>query len=151
MKIVDLLTEDCVLLDVKAQTKEAVWQVMAEKMDQKGVLENLNLYLEDVKKREEKGTTGVGFGVAIPHAKSAAVKAPALVMARLTAGIDVDSLDGSKADLFFLIAAPLHGDDVHLQTLSKLARMLVHESFLTALRSAKTGAEVLQAIQAREG
>jgi len=150
MKIVDLLAKDCIVLDMEAKQIEDVWQVLADRLVQAGAVEDIEQYLQDIKKREQQGTTGVGFGVAIPHAKSAAVKRPALAMARLQEGVDVASLDGTKADLVFLIAAPLHGEDVHLRALSKLARMLIHESFLASLRTAKTADEVLAVIQARE-
>jgi fructose-specific phosphotransferase system IIA component len=150
MRIVELLSPENIYLDCEAKDKETVWQTLSESLHQTGAVVDVQGYLRDVKKRESEGTTGVGFGVAIPHAKSAAVKKPALAMARLNHGVDVASLDGTMADLFFLIAAPLHGEDVHLQALSKLARMLIYEDFLAAMRQAKTKPEIIQAISARE-
>jgi fructose-specific phosphotransferase system IIA component len=151
MRITELLAGNCILLDVDAQVKEDVWRIMADHLYKNGVIDNVGQFLNDVQKRELQGTTGVGFGVAIPHAKSGAVKKTALAMARLVEGIDVASLDGTKADLFFLIAVPLQGENVHLQTLSKLARMLVYESFLASLRAAKTTADILTTISEQEG
>jgi fructose-specific phosphotransferase system IIA component len=150
MKIVELLSQKNILLDMKAQNKEEVWRTLAEGFYQNGVISDVEQYLKDVKKRESEGTTGVGLGIAIPHAKSAAVKEPALAMARLIEGIDVASLDGSKADMVFLIAAPLHGEDIHLRALSKLASMLIYEDFLAAMRAAKTASDVIKVIDARE-
>ena len=72
-------------------------------------------------------------------------------MARLEKAIDVQSMDGSQADLLFLIAAPIQGEDIHLRALSKLARLLMHGSFLESLRTAKTPADVKAAIEAHEG
>lgn len=150
MRIVELLSQNNILLDINAQSKEEVWRTLADSLYQSGVVSNLEQYLGDVKKRETEGTTGVGLGVAIPHAKSAAVKKPALAMARLIEGVDVASLDGSRADLFFLIAAPLHGEDVHLMALSKLASMLIYEDFLDAMRGVKTPADVIKVIGTRD-
>lgn len=151
MKITDLLANESILLGLKAENKEAVWEALASRFKEIGAVHDAAKYLEDVAIRETKGTTGVGFGVAIPHAKSEGVTQPALAMARLETPIDVQSLDGSKADLFFLIAAPIQGEDVHLRALSKLARLLIHPSFLESLRTAKTQQEVKEVIEAYEG
>jgi len=150
MKIVELLAKECILLDIDVKEKEQVWGLLAECLQSSGAVTDVKEYLEAVRKRETLGTTGVGFGVAIPHAESTAVTRAALAMAKLKEGVDVASLDGSRADLFFLIAAPLRGENVHLQALSKLARMLVHDTFLNALRAAKSVDEVLEVIQARD-
>jgi len=151
MKITELLADDSILLGLKAETKEDVWEALAHSFQKIGAVHNVEKYLADVAIRERSGTTGVGFGVAIPHAKSDGVTRPALAMARLEKGIDVQSLDGSQADLFFLIAAPIQGEeDIHLRALSKLARLLIHSSFLESLRTAKNQQEVKAAIEAHE-
>ena len=150
MKITDLLANESILLGLKAESKEEVWEALADSFQEIGAVHNVVQYLADVAIRETKGTTGVGFGVAIPHAKSEGVTRPALAMARLEKGVDVQSMDDSQADLFFLIAAPIHGEDIHLRALSKLARLLMHGSFLESLRVAKTQAEVKAAIEVHE-
>ena len=150
MKITELLANESILLDLEMETKEDVWRVLAQSFLEIGAVHNVEQYLADVAIRESKGTTGVGFGVAIPHAKSEGVTRPALAMARLKKKIDVQSMDGSPADLLFLIAAPIHGEDIHLRALSKLARLLMHGNFLESLRTAKTPKEVKEAIEARE-
>ncbi len=150
MKITELLAPSRIILHAEASTKEEVWDLLAQTFEQTGVISNRQDYLADVNKREMLGTTGIGFGVAIPHAKSAVVLTPALAFARLAMKVDVQSLDGSEADLFFLIAAPLHGDDIHLQALSRLARMLMHADFLLALRTAETADEICQVLQLQE-
>ena len=150
MKITDLLANESIVLGLKAEKKEEVWEMLANSFKEIGAVHDVAKYLEDVAIRETKGTTGVGFGVAIPHAKSEGVTKPALAMAQLETPIDVQSLDGSKADLFFLIAAPIQGEDIHLRALSKLARLLIHGSFLESLRTAKTQEEVKEAIEGYE-
>ncbi|AFM43012.1 PTS system D-fructose-specific IIA component (F1P-forming), Frc family [Desulfosporosinus acidiphilus SJ4] len=150
MKITELLADESILLDLKAEKKEDVWEALANSLKEIGAVHDVSKYLEDVQAREMKGTTGVGFGVAIPHAKSEGVTRPALAMARLENKVDVHSLDGTQADLFFLIAAPIQGEDIHLRALSKLARLLIHASFLESLRTAKTPEEVKAVIEAQE-
>jgi fructose-specific phosphotransferase system IIA component len=150
MRVSELLSEDRILLDLDASTKEEVWSAMASVLNEAGVVTDLEAYLKDVEAREKMGTTGVGHGVAIPHAKSSAVKSPGLAMARTKKGIDVSSLDGSLADIFFLIAAPLDADKVYLQALSKLARLLMHDSFRDGLRSAGEPKEILRVIASLE-
>lgn len=150
MKITDLLSENCILLDISPVSKEEAWDALSHALDQHGVLLDKVQFLKDIQKRELQGTTGVGFGVAIPHAKSPAVKQPALAMARFKTSIDVNSLDGSNASIMFMIAAPSAGEEVHLHALAKLARMLVHESFLNDLRAAKSAAEIKAVIAQRE-
>ena len=150
MKITELLANESIILGLKVETKEEAWETLAHSFQEIGAVHNVAQYLADVAIRETKGTTGVGFGVAIPHAKSEGVTRPALAMARLEKGVDVQSMDDSQADLFFLIAAPIHGEDIHLRALSKLARLLMHGSFLESLRVAKTQAEVKAAIEVHE-
>jgi len=81
MKITDLLLEKCVFLNAKANKKKEVWSLLANSLKEAGAVTDVEGYLADVHCREEKGTTGIGFGVAIPHAKSAAVSRPALAIA----------------------------------------------------------------------
>ncbi|HHZ04135.1 PTS sugar transporter subunit IIA [Acetomicrobium hydrogeniformans] len=150
MNIKDLLSEGRILLDLTADAKEDVWKALTNKMYEDGIVEDVEAYLKDVAEREKQGTTGVGFGVAIPHAKSEAVKSAGLAMARTAQGIDVASLDGTKADIFFLIAAPKDADKVYLQALSKLARLLMHENFRESLRNAKSPRDVLDVIEKQE-
>lgn len=105
-------------------------------------------YVQAVLAREEEtGGTGMESGVAIPHAKSAAVARPSVAFGRSADGVFFGAEDGSKADLIFLIAAPEGADDVHVTMLSKLARKLIHESFRSALRQADSGQAVFDTIK----
>lgn len=98
-------------------------------------------------REEETGGTGMESGIAIPHAKSPEVLRPSVAFGRSLDGIDFGAEDDTKADLIFLIAAPEGQDDLHVTLLSRLARRLVHEQFRTALREAKTSAEVVTVIK----
>ena len=107
-------------------------------------------YREQVYAREEESTTGIGEGIAIPHGKCDAVKAPGLAAMVIKNGVEYESLDGEPVTLLFLIAAPNTKDNVHLDVLSKLSVMLMDENFTTSLRNAKSVDEFLQIIDAAD-
>ena len=107
-------------------------------------------YREQVYAREEESTTGIGEGIAIPHGKCDAVKAPGLAAMVIKNGVEYESLDGEPVTLLFLIAAPNTKDNVHLDVLSKLSVMLMDENFTTSLRNAKSVEEFLQIIDAAD-
>jgi fructose-specific phosphotransferase system IIA component len=98
-------------------------------------------------REEETGGTGMGSGVAIPHAKSAAVTSAAVAVGRASSPIDFGSEDGTRADLVFLIAAPEGADDLHVRVLSRLARRLIHESFRTSVREADSADAVIEILE----
>ncbi|CUH94305.1 hypothetical protein P22_0371 [Propionispora sp. 2/2-37] len=150
MKIKEHLLENCIVLDLDVKNKEEAWNLLADRLQQSGVVSIAEQYLEDVAARESLGTTGVGYGVAIPHAKSAAVSNPCVAIARLSKPIDVNAVDGAGADLVFMVGVPVDGVDVNLQILSTLARMIRHDSFLAALRSAATPQEVIAIVGEQE-
>ena len=97
--------------------------------------------------RERLGVTGIGMQVAIPHGKSSAVRTPSLVFARCDAGVDFRAMDGSLANLIFLIAVPSEAGDLHLRMLSQLARSLMHDGFRDKLLHAGTEEEVLDLLK----
>ena len=119
-------------------------------MEKGGNLKNKAQYLKDVQAREASGTTGLGDGIATPHAKSAGVKAPGLAAMTIPEGIDFESMDGNPARLFFAIAAPDGGNDEHLMILSKLATMVMDPDFKEALIKATTKEEFLKIIDDKE-
>jgi fructose-specific phosphotransferase system IIA component len=98
-------------------------------------------------REDETGGTGMGSGIAIPHAKTAAVSRAAVAVGRAADGIDFGSEDGTRADLVFLIAAPEGADDLHVRVLSRLARRLIHESFRSAVREADSPDAVVQVLE----
>ncbi|MEC9484259.1 MAG: fructose PTS transporter subunit IIA [Candidatus Izemoplasma sp.] len=138
MKIVDLITKDIITLELSSSTKQDVIQELAELLKSDDRISDLDKFVEEVNKREALGSTGVGYGVAIPHAKTKYVKRSSLVFGRTNEGFDYDSLDGKETDLFFMIAVPEGGENLHLRTLAKLSRGLMDETFREELRNAKT-------------
>ena len=149
MRITDLLKKQSIALGVSAKDKGEAIDKLVELHEKSGNLSNAAAYKEGILAREQMGTTAIGMEVAIPHAKSEAVKAPALSAITVPAGVDYDSPDGQPCKLIFMIAATLDGD-VHLEVLARLMQMLMHEDFTAKLKAAKSPDEFLKIIDAQE-
>lgn len=150
MKITELLTKETVLLDLKSLEKQQVLDELAEKLNSAGKLNDIKAYRQAIDAREAESTTGIGEGIAIPHAKTAAVKTPAIAFGRSNAGVDYQSLDGAPAHLFFMIAASEGASNEHLETLSKLSTYLIHQDFREKLMKAKTPEEIIALFEQKE-
>lgn len=150
MRIRELLAVESIDLNAKAASKKEALDHAVDLMARSGKIGDVETYRNGVYAREEEGTTGIGEGIAIPHCKSDVVKAPGLAAMRVAGGVDFQSLDGEKADLIFLIAAPNTKDNVHLDVLSKLSVLLMDEKFTNDLRNAKSVEEFLHVIDVAE-
>lgn len=150
MKITDLLKKDTIILDLKSSSKAEVIEELVSKLDSAGRLNDKEEYKKAIIAREEQFSTGIGEGIAIPHAKTAAVKVPALAFGRSKDGVDYDSLDGNPAHIFFMIAASEGAHSDHIETLSRLSTLLMNEDFKKKLLEAKTEDEVLALIDSQE-
>ena len=150
MRIVDLLKKQSIDLNAAVADKTAAIGHLVDLMEAGGNLNNKELYKERVLAREAEGSTGIGEGIAIPHAKTEAVNEPGLASMIVRDGVDYESLDDDPAHLFFMIAAPAGGADVHLEVLSRLSRMLMDDDFRDALMQAKTPEEYLSTIDKAE-
>lgn len=150
MRIRDLLSVQSIELGGKPGNKTEVLNHMVDLMAKGGNIADIETYRKGVFAREEEGTTGIGMGIAIPHCKSDAVKAPGLAAMTIKEGTDFESLDGTPAKIIFLIAAPNTSDNVHLQVLSKLSVMLMDESFTNSLVNASSVEEFLSIIDKEE-
>ena len=137
MKITQLLTEDTINLHLQSKSKDSVLSELVQQLHVAGKLRDKVQFTNDIFNRESQSTTGIGEGIAIPHAKSAAVQTPAIAFGRSTEGIDFDSLDGQPAHLFFMIAASEGANDDHLDALSRLATFLMDTSFRDKIMSAQ--------------
>lgn len=151
MKISELINNDLITLDLKSTNKKDVIRELASYLDKADKITSLDAYVEAIEEREAQGSTGVGYGVAIPHAKSESVKSPALVFGKTDTPMNYESSDNDDADLFFMIAAPKGGENLHLQTLAKLSRKLIHEEFRDALRAASTKEDVMTILNKIDG
>ncbi|MFP4078560.1 MAG: PTS sugar transporter subunit IIA [Candidatus Izemoplasmataceae bacterium] len=151
MKITELINKNLITLDLRSKDKASVIEELASIMNGDQRLSDLESFIEAIKAREAQGSTGVGFGVAIPHAKSQSVAKPGLVFGRADTPINYESHEEDEADLFFMIAAPEGENNLHLQTLAKLSRKLIDEDFREQLRQAKSKEDVLSALSEIDG
>jgi len=129
MTISTLISIDAISLDLISRTKDGVLFELAELLDSSKCISNLSLFIKDIKQRESLGSTGIGYGIAIPHAKSSHVLKPCIAFGKSLEGIDFESMDEEVANLFFMIAMPLDGANLHLKALAILSRHLMHEDF----------------------
>ena len=150
MKITDLLKKNGIAINPEVKTKEEAINKLVDLMDATGRLSDKEEYKKAVLARESLSTTGIGDNIAIPHAKTTAVKEPGLAAMILTDGIDYDSLDGEPAKLFFLIAAPEGENNLHLDVLARLSMMLMDPEFKDMLVNAKSVDEFLNLIDSKE-
>lgn len=150
MHITDLLKKDGIMLNAKPADKNNAISMLVDLMDSTGNLSDKEIYKKAVLDREASGTTGLGDGIATPHAKSSAVKSAGLAAMVVKDGMDFESMDGKPARLFFLIAAPDSSNDEHLQMLSALATMLMDSDFKESLIAANSIEEFLKLIDDKE-
>ena len=150
MKITDLLKPQSILLNAAPTDKVDAIYTLGDLMDKGGNLSDKAEYLKAVFAREESGSTGLGDGIATPHAKSAGVKEAGLAAMVVPNGVDFEALDGQPSRLFFMIAAPEGAADTHVEVLSKLATMVIDPDFKNALIQAATVDRFLELITAKE-
>lgn len=146
MRITELLDKRSIRIDGAPKSKNEALDQMVELMAKSGKINDLEAYRQEVYRREEEGTTGVGEGIAIPHGKGAFVDKSGLAAMVVKDGVDYDSLDGEPVHLIFLIAAPNTKDNVHLDVLSKLSVLLMDEDFSRALQNAKSPEEFMKIV-----
>ncbi|WP_261132310.1 PTS fructose transporter subunit IIABC [Bacillus sp. Marseille-Q3570] len=148
MAISDLLSK--VLLKLEAENKNDVIDELSSALHQAGKISDLNTFKEAILKREMESTTGIGEGIAIPHAKSSAVNEPCIVFGRSDAGLDYEALDGQPSHLFFMIAVPEGANNEHLNALSKLSSYLMEPGFKETLLKAGKEEDVFNAFKEKE-
>jgi PTS system fructose-specific IIC component len=142
MQINDLLIKDAMIMDLQATDKKGAIDEMIQKMYDAGRISDIETYKEGILAREAQTSTGLGDGIAMPHAKNAAVKEATVLFAKSNKGVDYEALDGQPTYLFFMIAAPEGANDTHLQALAALSRQLINPDFVAKLKVAKTPEEV---------
>ena len=149
MRIVDLLSKNSIKLNASPKSKSEAIDMLIDLQVKGGNIADKEAYKKGIIAREEKGSTAVGEGIAIPHAKSEAVKAPSLAAMTVPDGVDYEALDDEPSNLLFMIAAPNDGD-VHLEVLSRLMTILMDEDFRDDLLKAKDADEFLKVIDDME-
>ncbi len=147
MDIRELLLKDAMIMDLKASTKEEAISEMVHQYFVTGVINDEDLYKKDIVAREKQSTTGIGDGIAMPHAKDKAVQRATVLFAKSEKGVDYDALDGNPVHLFFMIAAPEGANNTHLQALATLSGLLIDPTLVAKLKQAQTPDEVHQLLQ----
>ena len=149
MRIIDLLKANAIELNSPVNTKEQAIDKLVSLHESVGNLQDVDEYKNAILARESQGTTAIGEGIAVPHAKSESVKVAGLSAITVDGGVNYDAPDGKASDILFMIAAPLDGD-LHLEILSRLMVMLMEPEFCQALRNAKSADEFLSIIDKKE-
>ena len=142
MKINDLLQKNLMIMDLQATDKQSAIEEMVQRLYEEKIISNIEEFKAGILAREAQTSTGLGDGVAMPHAKNAAVLQPAVLFAKSPQGLDYEALDGQPTSLFFMIAAPEGANDTHLQALAALSGRLIDADFLTKLNQAQTPDDV---------
>lgn len=150
MKIQDLLRKEVMLLDLQATEKVAVIDEMITSLVDKGFVTDFETFKTGILNREAQTTTGLGDGIAMPHAKNSAVKEATVLFAKSSKGVDYASLDGQPTDLFFMIAAPEGANDTHLAALAELSKYLMKAGFADRLRGVASPEGVISVFDAAE-
>lgn len=149
MRIIDLIKASAIELGVSVASKDEAIDKLISLHSGAGNLADVEKYKEAILAREAQGSTAIGEGIAVPHAKSDSVRVPALSAITVPNGVDYQAPDGKPSDILFMIAAPLDGD-LHLEILSRLMVMLMEPKFCADLRNAKTTEEFLSIIDKKE-
>ncbi|EPR7549266.1 PTS fructose transporter subunit IIABC [Vibrio fluvialis] len=148
--ITKLINEDLIKLDLQATSKEEVFKELVSILYTQGRISDQTQFLADIQERETLGNTGFEDGVAIPHAKSTAVLAPAVVIGVSQSGIDYGAEDGLPSKLFFMIASPDGGDNHHIEVLAELSSKLIEDGFIDAFLNATTSEQALALLLAKQ-
>ncbi|MFC6296081.1 fructose-specific PTS transporter subunit EIIC [Lactiplantibacillus daoliensis] len=144
MDIRELLLKDVMIMDMHATTKDEAIDELVHKYAEQGIINDEALYKKDIIKREAESTTGIGDGIAMPHAKDKAVQRATVLFAKSEAGVDFNALDGQPVHLFFMIAAPEGANNTHLAALAALSSLLIDPELVGKLKQATTPEEVQQ-------
>ncbi|MEC0128137.1 PTS fructose transporter subunit IIABC [Paenibacillus pabuli] len=150
MRITDLMIQDTMIMDLQATTKEEAIDELIASLNRSGRINDPVLFKEMIYKREAESSTGIGGGIAMPHAKTTAVNEPTVVFAKSKKGLDFEALDDEPAHIFFMIAAPEGAANTHLRTLAALSRLLIDSDFISQLMSTDTPAEVAALFDAKQ-
>jgi len=149
MKISEILTEDCIIVDLEAEDKEGALAEVSLFLERKGIIQDQDKLFQALLDREKLGSTGIGDNMAIPHAKHKSIENIVTVFARSRKGIDFQSLDRKPVHFIFLLLAPPTSTGLHLKALAKIARLFKNPSLRENIIEAK-GADAIYALMVEE-
>ena len=148
MQVMEFLSKKAILVDIKSSKKEDVMKEMVDALINSGDIEKRcrNKLIESLMAREALGSTAIGQGIAIPHAKSDCVEKLVAAFGLSKKGVDFDSLDGELAYIFFLLVAPQDSAGPHLKALARISRLLKDKYFRDTLRACEDDKAVIKII-----
>jgi len=146
--MINIINQNLIKLKLDGNSKEEIINELAIKINEEGRLNNLNDYLDEVLRRESLSTTGIGFGVAIPHGKTKAVITPTVAFGRSKHGVEWESLDDQPVYMVFLLAVPEEAaSNTHLKILAALSRKLMNEEFRQSLLTVENEEELMTILE----
>ena len=143
MELKELIRESTIKLELESRDKDSVLDEMIKLLVDDNVVTNIKKFKKDILARESLSNTGIGFGIAIPHAKSKSVKEPRIAIGLTKKGLDYGSIDGQDVNMVFMIAVNDEQSDLHLRALANLSRKLMHEEFRESILNAKSKKEII--------
>ena len=146
MKLSEILNQDNIIPDLRAKDKRGVLEELVDVIVSHDSSLDRDPLVKVLLEREKLGSTGIGDGIAIPHGKFLGLKNPVISFGRSLKGLDLDSMDGQPAFLFFLLVAPENSASIHLKALAKIAKILKNSAFRNVLMQAPTRQELYQTI-----
>ena len=150
MKIKDILAPESMIMSLNATNKEDAIKEMADLEVETGIVNDEDEFIKSIWARENESTTGIGDGIAMPHARNKSINKARVLFAKSAQGIDYNSLDGQPVNLFFMITAPDGADNTHLEALAKLSGLLINPDLVAALKEAKNPEEVINLFEEAE-
>jgi fructose-specific phosphotransferase system IIA component len=150
MKLSKFCGEDLISFELRAQTKDDTIQELVDLASKSKLVKDPDQLLKDIQEREKLVTTGVGYGVAFPHAKSKAIRGIIIAFGRSKKGVDFDSMDKKPVNLFFLIAAPEDAIGAHLNVMARLSFLMKSEKNRDKLMKIKSPKELLEFLDSYE-
>jgi len=147
MSILDLISEDCIKVPLESRKKNDVLREMINLLKSAGKIDDENIVYQAVRTREDEGSTGLGEGIAIPHAKIEGIPSLTMAIGISPEGVDFESLDGQDSKVFFMILAPADQAGAHIQALSEVSRLTRSAAFMRTLIHSQNPAEVLELFQ----
>jgi fructose-specific phosphotransferase system IIA component len=144
MALVDLISPEIVKVPLSADNKPAVIRELVQILKDAGKIEDIDVVLEAIHKREDMGSTGLERGIAVPHAKTDSISNLTISIGISSQGIDFNSMDGQPSQLFFLMLAPPDQSGPHIEALAEIAKLSRSSAFISTLVNAKTPQEVVE-------
>ncbi|MFA6878570.1 MAG: PTS sugar transporter subunit IIA [Fusobacterium sp.] len=150
VKITDYMSEDLIKLNLESKTKDGILNELSELMIRSSNINNKNTIKKALTEREELGSTGIGKGIAIPHAKTSGASKLTVAFGISEHKIDFDSIDGEGVNIFFVFASPIEDSKIYLKVLARISRLIRSESFRNKLANCKEASSVIKCINEEE-